>query len=324
MNYAETAAWLTERDNFLLITHRRPDGDTLGSAGGLCQALRDLGKTAYILENPETTERYVDFVKPYYRPQEYAPETVVTLDTAETGLFPYNIGGFSNQIDLAIDHHASHKEYAAYSCVYGSHAACGEVVYRILQNMNLEISRQVAIELYMAIVTDTGCFRYSNTNPTTLRICADLMEKGIPVPEINKRFFRTKSMARILLESHMLANVDLYDGGRIGVACLTLELMDRTNATEDDTDDIASLVGQIEGVRVSITVREVRPDRCKISVRTWPDVNASDVCAVLGGGGHKAAAGCEVDADVETSKKLIVEAVRKVMRENPSTWEPEL
>lgn len=319
MNFAEAAGWLSGRDKFLIITHCRPDGDTLGSAGGLCQALRDMGKTAYILENPETIERYMEFVEPYYSPEGYAPETVVAVDTAGENLFPLNIGQYAGRIDLAIDHHGSHRSYAKESCVDGSYASCGEMIYKILLDCGVRITTNIATMLYLAIVTDTGCFRYSNTNPTTLRICAELMECGVPVSYINKKFFRTKSRARVMLESHMLKDVALYDDGLIGIVCVTKELKEKVGATENDTDDIASVVGQIEGVRVSVTISELDAGGCKISVRTWPDLNASDVCAVLGGGGHKAAAGCTVDAGIEEAKELIVGAIRQVMRKSAAS-----
>ncbi|MGI5970135.1 MAG: DHH family phosphoesterase [Oscillospiraceae bacterium] len=322
MDYSETARWLGERDHFLIITHLRPDGDTLGSAAGLCQGLRDKGKTAYILPNPEATERYLEYVKPYYAPEGFEPETVITVDTAGRNLFPLNIGDYGDRVELAIDHHASHAPYAPNTCVYGKHAACGEIIYLILCEMDVKMTERIATALYIAIVTDTGCFRYSNTNSTTLRICADLMEYDVPASYLNKKFFRTKSRARIMIESMMLANMQLFDSGTIGIVTLTNEMMKKADATEDDTDDIASLVGQVEGVRASVTIRELEDGTCKISLRTGPDLNASDVCAQLGGGGHKAAAGCTLDAGVEESKRLILDAIQKIRQKSRVVEEP--
>lgn len=148
----------------------------------------------------------------------------------------------------------------------------------------------MAVPLYVAVSTDTGCFVYGNTTADTHRTAAALMETGIPAAELNKRHFRTKTLKRLRIESRIVEGMELFDGGETAVAAVDLAMVAQLGADERDLEDIASFVGQVEGVKNAITIRELRPGTCKLSLRTDPEVlNASRVCALLGGGGHAAA-----------------------------------
>ena len=174
------------------------------------------------------------------------------------------------------------------------------------------VSREAALPLYVAVSTDTGCFQYSNTTAATHRVAADLMDTGIDAQGANKRHFRTKSLKRLKLESLIVDTMDLHDGGAIAIAAVSLADMARLEATERDAEDIAAFVGQLEGVHTSVTIRELAGGACKLSVRTDATLNATKVCALLGGGGHAAAAGCTVPGTVEEAKAAILAAIRKV------------
>lgn len=312
MNIKETAQWLKEHDGYIILTHKSPDGDTIGSAAALCQTLRDMGKTAYMLPNPETTVRLEEFERDYIAPENFKGETVVSVDTASVTMLQLNAGDYKDRVDLAIDHHGSHRSFEKELCLDGSAAACGEVMYRIFREMEVPVAKRTGSCLYMAITTDTGCFRYSNTTPETLRICADLIELGIPSTYINKTFFRTKSLARVKVESRLMSEMELYDNGVIAMVFVTKELMEDCSATENDLEDIAALAGEVEGVRASITVKEKAENVYKISLRTWADLDASAVCAEFGGGGHKAAAGCTIEAPLPQVKAKLLAAIEKV------------
>ena len=311
MTAAETAAWLLSRDRFLLLTHVRPDGDTLGCAAGLCAALRKAGRTAAVLPNPETTDTYADYVAPYLAPADYRHETVVSVDIASTGLFPENARPYAGSVDLAIDHHPSYEGFAARSCVDPSLAACGELIYDICLALG-QMDGEIALPLYVAVSTDTGCFVYSNTTPNTHRVAAALMEFGPFYRKVNKRCFRTKSLPRLRLESLLLSSMEFHDGGAIAIAGLSRAMMEEAQAGEADAEDMAAFAGQIQGVRISATLRELAPDRTKVSLRTDESLNATRTCALLGGGGHAAAAGATVYLPLAEARRAVLDAIRAV------------
>lgn len=312
LTYTQAADWLQAHDDFLILTHVRPDGDTVGCAAGLCRALREQGKTAYVLPNPEMTTIFIPYVEGLLADEEWQPGTVVSVDIAARGLFPVNAQKYLEQVDLAIDHHGSQEFFAKDTCLDAGRAACGELVYDIVRQWG-PVSKDVALPLYVAVSTDCGCFVYSNTSAACHRVAAELMETGFDFYPINRKHFRTKSLKRLKLESMLTAGMDIYDQGQTAIVSLTLDMMAQVGAKEEDIDDISAFVGQIEGVRTGVTLRELRPGVCKISLRTDPgDLNASDVCAILGGGGHAAAAGATVEGDILTTKQAMLDAIRQV------------
>ena len=311
MNERQTAEWLMERDDFLILTHVRPDGDTIGCAAGLCLALRGRGKTAWVLENPEATSLFTPYLEGLTAPEGWSPDTVVSVDIAARGLFPENARCYLERVDLAIDHHPSQEFFAAQTCLDAGRAACGELIYDILRELG-PITPAMAVPLYVAVSTDTGCFQYSNTTADTHRVAAALMETGMDVFSLNKRHFRTKSWARLQVERLLTERMHRYEDGKIAVAPVSLSLMDEADATEEDMEDIAAFLGQIEGVETSVTIRELAEGGCKLSVRTSGGLNATKVCARLGGGGHAAAAGCTVSGTLAEAEAAILDAIRQV------------
>jgi len=310
MTIAETAAWFEPRDGYLLLTHRRPDGDTVGCAGALAQGLREFGKTAYVLHNPDITQRYLRFVKDYQAPDGYMPEHVVVLDTASPDLFPKNGNGYTDAVSLCIDHHASNTLYAKHTCLGKEYASCGEIIYEILTALAGGISAKSAEHLYAAVSTDTGCFAYANTTANTLRVASLLIEAGAPHRELNKLLFRTKTRGRMKIEGAIYSGIEFYFGGAVAISTITRDMMESASASEDDVDDIASLPGSIEGVKAGITLREVTsPNDCKVSVRTSPSVDAHAICERFGGGGHAMAAGFTINKTIPELKEALLEAL---------------
>ena len=313
MTPKETAELLKARDHYLILTHVRPDGDTIGCAAALCEGLRALGRTAWICPHAEETHLFTPYLEGRLAPEGYVPETVVSVDIAARSLLtkagePWLARG----VDLAIDHHPSQEFFAAQTCLDAGRAACGELIYDILRELG-PITPAMAVPLYVAVSTDTGCFQYSNTTADTHRTAAALMETGIPAAELNKRHFRTKTLKRLRIESRIVEGMELFDGGETAVAAVDLAMVAQLGADERDLEDIASFVGQVEGVKNAITIRELRPGTCKLSLRTDPEVlNASRVCALLGGGGHAAASGATVEGSVEEAKRAILWAIEQV------------
>lgn len=308
----EAATRLRQMNNVLLLTHVRPDGDTIGSAAALCQALRDMGKTAYLLYNPEITDTYAPYAEPYWASEGFVPEHIVSADIAALNLLPDNAAAYASRIELTIDHHGSQGFFAAETCLDADAAACGEIIYRVIRELTA-VTPAIALLLYVAISTDTGCFVYANTTADTHRIAAELLETGIDVAPVNKVLFRTKSKTRLAMEARMVADMELYDGDRVVVMSIPLSLRQELHATEADIEELSSLAALVEGTDCGITLRELKPGRVKLSLRTGPRVDACAVCQRLGGGGHTAAAGATVDGTLEDAKALILKAYRAVV-----------
>ena len=202
LTVSEAAALLRSFDRVLILTHIRPDGDTVGCAAGLCAALRTMGKTAYLLPNPGLTENTAPYFTPYSAPADFVPEKVVSTDIATVGLFPDNAKSYADKVDLAIDHHPSFEGFGKANIVRPEAAACGELILDIVRELT-PLTPEIALPLYVAVSTDTGCFVYANTTAHTHQVAAALIDTGIAVAGVNKALFRTKSRTRLALGAWM-------------------------------------------------------------------------------------------------------------------------
>ena len=310
LTVSQAAELLRTFDNILILTHVRPDGDTVGCAAALCAGLRALGKTAYLLPNPELTDNSAPYFLPYAAPDGFVPDKVVSTDIAAAGLFPENAKPYLDQVDLAIDHHPSFEGFGKANIVRPEAAACGELLYDILARLG-PITKEIALPLYVAVSTDTGCFAYANTTPHTHAVAAALMSTGIDFQAVNKVFFRTKSRRRMQLEAAMMNDCLFYDRDRVAVLSVPQSLMERLGATDSDAEDLSALGPQIQGVDCAVTLRQLGPEVWKVSLRTGPRINATDVCRELGGGGHAAAAGCTISAPWDEARRKILEAIAR-------------
>ncbi|MDR2531018.1 MAG: DHH family phosphoesterase [Oscillospiraceae bacterium] len=312
----ETADFLRERDGFLILTHRAPDGDTLGSAAALCNALRELGKSADLLVNAQTTAMYLADVEQYFSNANPDACTLIAVDSANASLLQYEYGDVMKHapVALAIDHHPSHAEFADRTLLDPVKSSCGEIVLELIHALNAPLSCESAKLLYIAVSTDTGCFRYKNTTESTLLAAAELIRAGAPNGALNHRLFMVKRMSRLRLEAMMLATLELYIGGELAVATITRGMMRESGADVYDLEDVATVAGSPEGVEMSVTLREQQDGGTKVSVRTVNFGNANALCAYLGGGGHGMAAGATVEADLATTKSRILDAVNNVWK----------
>ena len=309
MTCAEVVTFLQAHDNYLILTHKRPDGDAIGCSVALVEILRGMGKTAWLPNLSDATALFDEYLEGQMAPTDFVPETVVSVDLATLNLLPDHALAWKERIDLAIDHHPSNDGFAKQTWLEGDRAACGEIIYQIAEAVGV-MNSVLANALYVAVSTDCGCFVYSNTTANTHRVAAELIASGADYKRLNKKHFRTKSMARMRLEGLILRDMSLYRNGTIAVAPVSLSMMAEAGAGEGDAEDIAALLGQIDGVRYSATIRELKPGECKISLRSGDAAfDASCACARLGGGGHRAAAGCVVHGTVEVAERAIVAAI---------------
>ena len=311
MELDQAAEYLRSHDQYRLVTHRRPDGDTLGSAGALCHALRRMGKTAFLHPNPEITETYLPFVSAYLA-SEAADDTInVAVDVADPGIACL---GFQGEIRFWLDHHLSRNGAREPGVIWHHKSSCGELVLELIEELLGAPDPEEANLLYIAVSTDTGCFVYANTNADTHRAAAKVLDAGAELPRINKLLFRTKRRERLALEGMVYSTLISLRGGELNIAVITLDMLRASGVTENDCEDLANLAGQVAGSRVSVTVRELSldPPESKVSLRTDGGVDASRVCARFGGGGHKMAAGCELPLPPRETAEAIRAAVEEV------------
>ena len=178
MTRSECAAWLAAHDNFCILTHRRPDGDTMGSSGALCLGLRLLGKTAHVLENAESSPYLAACHAGLNKSRAEEGDTIITVDVASPGMLPEAFGHLSDRCALRIDHHGSATSFTPNELVDPTAAACGDIVYDLLTELGVEMNKELAWRLYIAVSTDTGCFRYANTNAHCYTVAAACAATG--------------------------------------------------------------------------------------------------------------------------------------------------
>lgn len=303
----EAAALLRERDHFLILTHRRPDGDTVGSAAALCLGLRALGKRAYVLSNPDLTEKYAIYFSGLTAPERYFPQCIVSVDVASSTMFSKNAEGYASRVDLVLDHHPGNDIPASFSCILPELGAVGELICGLLEILKVPLTGEIALPIYVAVSTDTGCFAYANTTANSHRVAMACLSAGVQAGEVNRVLFSTKSRGRIAMEGILLNTMEYYHEGRVALCCVKLADAMMTGVTSDDLDNVASLPRSVEGVEVGLMIKETR-EGCKISVRTG-EADASRICRRLGGGGHVRASGAFVAAPLEEAKRLLLAAV---------------
>ncbi|MDR3149681.1 MAG: DHH family phosphoesterase [Oscillospiraceae bacterium] len=306
----DAAGFLAAHDNYLIITHKQPDGDTLGCAAGLCAGLRGLGKQANILKNPQTTRSYTALTAPYeVYTEDLRGYTLVAVDVPAKANAQVNFPYKENNIKLLVDHHSGHPGFAERNLIMPHLASCGEVVFLILKSLNAEITPEIANALYTAVSTDTGCFRYKNTTAETLAAAAELVAFGAENGRINYELFTVKRLSRIRLEAAVIAGLEFYGGGEVAVASITPAMIAAADADEADMEDLANIALMPSGVETAVTLREMSEGVTKLSVRTANKPNAADICRQLGGGGHGMAAGANIKAPLSEAKKMTLEAV---------------
>lgn len=309
MTIKECAAWLNEHDDILILTHVRPDGDTLGGAAALCSALRRTGKNAALYNNPDITPKYMKYVKDFVS-DNFDFTCTLAVDVAEAHMLP---PGFTGAVDACIDHHLSNSHYAENLLLNGSKASCGEIVLEVIKQLCGNVTAQEASLLYMAVSTDCGCFRYANVTSETFAAASELLQYGAAVQKLNFDLFRQVSRARMTLEGSILSELKYFFDGKVVAASVTRKMMSDAGATENDCDDIAGIPGKVEGCVVSLVIRELDDNKCKVSVRSQKVFDSSALCARFGGGGHKMASGCTIEADPDETLKMLVSAIGEVL-----------
>jgi len=317
---AAIAGILRTSSRTLIVCHTRPDGDCLGSSLALAHALRRLGATALVAsadgvpsnlaflpgaEQVITSWQEVD-----------APPVAVTMECSSLD----RAGSFATvvaraQAILAIDHHAGHETYAHVTDWDPAAAAVGEQVMDLIGMLGVTIDREIALGLLTALVTDTGVLRFANTTPRTLRLVADLMERGATLQDVIRPIYEEHPASTIRLLGTALSGVVLHAGGAVATVVITPQMVAAASASSEETSGIAAMLRTIAGVRLAATFED-RGDVVRVSIRARDGVRADRAAETLGGGGHAGAAGAEVAAPLRDVMARALDAFhREVTRD---------
>lgn len=296
----------------VILTHENPDGDAIGSSLGMYIALRKMGKEPDIII-PELPRVYnflpeIENVKKEGQKEPY--DLAIALDCATIKM----LNGWANyfedaKVKVTIDHHGTNTMYGDYNYVNPDAPACAQTLISIIQYFGVEIDKKIGTCLLTGIITDTGGFQYQSTTPETFEFAAELLQTGVNVSDIYKRIMNTMTKANFELRKRAIERMEFFKEGKIAFTYVTKEDIEEANAETGDFEGIVEEGRNIEGVEVSIFLRETQKG-FKVSLRSNDYVNVSDVCLLFGGGGHIHAAGCTIAQSLEQVKEKIVNEVK--------------
>lgn len=314
LSLLQTARFLKKNDHFVILTHASPDGDTLGSACALAMGLQRLGKRAFVLCPEAIPKKFNYFIKKLHN-RAFKYKTVVAVDIASEELLGGLKEEFSGKIDLSIDHHVSNTGYAENLYLDADASATAECIFLLLKVMHVVLDDVMAAALYTGISTDTGCFKYSNVTVNTFDIVKKLYAFNINAAEINRIMFDTKSKNRLMLERMVLDTAEFHFNERCMLLTVTTDIQNKTKCSGTELEGVAAISRSVEGVLAGVTVKQIDEETYKISLRTYEPLDASNICKRLGGGGHRAAAGCTVTGSLESVKEQILNSVKTELEE---------
>jgi len=324
----DVAALIQHHNRFVLTTHGHPDGDGVGCEVALSAFLKQVGKDVAIINNdpmPETLE-FLDnqgYVRVYHPDRDQATlanaEVVFILDTAEGWFRLGKLGEVVSQIPakkVCLDHHPDDGTFVDISIIDPDAGATGELVFELIDYMGGDLSPEMALGLYVAIVTDTGSFRFGKTSPRTHRIAARLLEAGVEPHQIYSNLYEQRPLGHLLLQSQLLSQLTVAYGGRLAWNKVTREMLERYSVDRRDITYLVDLGLSVAGVEISVLFSETRNGRIQLNFRSKGRVPVNDVAQRLGGGGHPFAAGAQVDGPMDQAVYQVLEEVRRVWSRN--------
>ncbi len=314
LNLKQCARYLKRHDNYIILTHASPDGDTLGSAYALYYGLNEIGKRACVICPDVIPQKYDYFARSTdHVTRENA--TVIAVDVADKRLLGDLQEELGDIVDLNIDHHISNTKFAKNLYLDADASATAEIIFELLTLMKVNINDTTAKALYTGIATDTGSFKYSTVTAKTHIIAAMLYDYNIDASEINRLMFDTKSKRLIDLERQVLETAEFHFDDKCMLLCVTAQMQEATGCSGTDLEGIAVISRSVEGVKAGVTMKQTDTEEFKVSVRTYAPLDASEICKKLGGGGHKGAAGASVKGTLQEVKEKVLTAVRECMEE---------
>ena len=308
---AEAAEFLKEQDNYVILTHARPDGDTVGSSAALCLGLRSLGKTAHVLRNPGITPRYAWLHEGLTVEEAGENDTIISTDVASPAMLPQEFQHLLDRVVLRIDHHGSATSFTEQELVDPNSASCAEVIWDVLACLGVSPEPRLMDAIYVGLSTDTGCFRFANTTAHTFRVAAICAQYGAKVFELNQQLFETNTLGKLRMQAWMVEHMRMLGGDTMAICAIPKAVEERLGVSSDDMDNISNFPRTVAGVRMAATLRETEDGETKLSVRAVPGCDATAVTVRFGGGGHKGAAGASMKLPLDEA----VKAVEAVMSE---------
>jgi len=309
---------LKESDNVVILPHISADGDAIGSCLALSAALNKLGKKTKVLLEEEAPYIYT-FMPGIEAAEVYTTSTTrfdaaVALDTGDLGRLGFRKSVFeSARITINIDHHNLNSEFGFYNYVDSKASAVGEIIYQLIKLMGLELDKEISTCLYVAIATDTGGFRFSNTTSLTHSIAADLINNGVSVAEVSLNVFDSTSLEKVKLTAAAIDSMELFEKGKVAFMSVSDEIIKQNGAKDEDCDGIINTARSIRNVEVAAMLRQWRNGEIKVNLRSNSYVDVSAIASLYSGGGHKKAAGYIVKGSMETVKKRLLEDIREVL-----------
>lgn len=303
--------------SIVLLTHENPDGDAVGSTLAMYLALKEMGKENVDIIIPEYPRTYAflpnaEEVKKEGNEEPY--DVAIALDSATIKM----LNGWSNYFEnaktkIVIDHHGTNTMYGDLNYVNPDSPACTQILLTIFEYFGIEITNEIGKCILTGIITDTGGFQYGSTRPETFEFAARLLKSGVNVSEIYKKAMNTKTRANFELRKRAIDRMEFLENGKVSFTYITKKDIEETKASLDDHEGIVDEGRCIEGVEVSIFIRETEKGY-KVSLRSNEYVNVSDVCLIFGGGGHIHAAGCTVTMTIEQAKEKIINQIKMQLK----------
>lgn len=308
---------ILESKNIFIVSHVQPDGDNIGSILALGLALKKINKNIYIVKSDIVPSDYlflpdVDIIQDYSGDLEI--DLLISLDASDENRLGKNkvLLEHSKAI-INIDHHISNTNFGHINIVDSTAAATGELVYKVIKQMNIPIDKDIGTCIYTAISSDTGSFMYDNVTSETHEIASELLKLEIDKSNININLYQNRSIERTILFIKALETLKLYFNNKLAVVKVTRKMLEDLGAKMEDTEGIVSFIREIRDVEIAILLKEFNENEIKVSMRSKTFADVSAICDKFGGGGHIRAAGCTINSSIATSEELILNVVKKVI-----------
>ena len=308
---------IRSNSSFLITTHEGPDGDAIGSSMALASFLRTIGKDATVHSQDSVPDLYsflpaVDSVLTYIPDRHY--DVAFVLDVGERRRAGKEFCDFSRVTTVVnIDHHLSCENFGDFNLIDPQAAATGILVYRIIRDFGYSFDRDTAICLYVAVITDTGSFRYSNANREAFSVAGEMIECGINAWDVAEQLYENQPKKRLDLLAKCLPTLDVFKDGQAASVTVTCDMFAACAADAELTDGFVNYPRSIRGVEVAIFFRQLDVLKWKIGFRSKGKVNVAAFSRALGGGGHHNAAGCTIEGSLEEVKSQVYAIVEKTL-----------
>jgi len=313
----QIVAHIRSGQRFLISSHQRPDGDAIGSAVGMALALRSLGKNADVVMDAMPPH----FLQPFPAVDQIrvAQEVTETVDGAIimecSALERTGVTGFDRSPVLNIDHHLGNTNYGAINWVDESAAACSELVFTLVEALGVPLTRDIATHLYLALLTDTGSFRFSHITPRSFEIARRCVEAGADPQWIARTHYDSSTLGRVRIFGQVLSTMRLDESGRVAILTITKETAAAAGGSYDDTEGIINFPLSVKDIQAVAFFKEAGPGDWRVSMRSKGGIDVGEVARSYGGGGHKNAAGCSATGELallqETFLSLLVAATNE-------------